>query len=73
MGGGAVGAYYYITASNSASTPVISKASITITAADLDQGSDTTTCTQNYARSLDDDGVEDCDAGAYDARLDMTD
>jgi hypothetical protein len=27
------------------------------------KGSNTTTCTQNYARSLDDDGVQDCDAG----------
>ena len=26
-------------------------------------GTDTTTCTQNYSRSLDDDGVQDCDAG----------
>lgn len=42
---------------------MISKASITITSADLDEGSDTTSCTQDYARSLDDDGVEDCDAG----------
>jgi hypothetical protein len=29
----------------------------------MDKGSDTTSCTQNYARSLDDDGVQDCDAG----------
>jgi hypothetical protein len=29
----------------------------------MDKGTDTTTCTQNYARSLDDDGVQNCDAG----------
>ena len=26
-------------------------------------GSDTTSCTQAYSRSLDDDGIADCDAG----------
>jgi hypothetical protein len=29
----------------------------------MNKGSDTTTCTQNYARSLDDDGAQNCDAG----------
>ncbi len=41
----------------------MSSASVTITKANLDQGSDTTSCTQSYSRTLDDDGVEDCDAG----------
>jgi len=42
---------------------VIKSAKVTITAADLDMGTDTTTCTQNYSRNLDDDGIKDCDAG----------
>lgn len=29
----------------------------------MDKGSDTTSCTQDYSRSLDDDGTKDCDAG----------
>lgn len=36
---------------------------MTITKNDLDKGSDTTDCTQKYSRMLDDDGVQDCDAG----------
>lgn len=44
-------------------TPVVSSASITITSSQLDQGSDTTSCTQTYSRNMDDDGVQDCDAG----------
>ncbi len=31
--------------------------------ANMDTGSDTTSCTQSYSRMLDDDGVQDCDAG----------
>lgn len=42
---------------------VVTSASITITKASLDQGTDTTSCTQDYSRTLDDDGVQDCDAG----------
>lgn len=36
---------------------------MTIYPTDLDKGSDTTSCTQSYSRTLDDDGVQDCDAG----------
>lgn len=60
LGGGAVGTYNYVLHN---SIPVVSSASVTITPTSLDTGSDTTTCTQNYSRSLDDDGVQDCDAG----------
>lgn len=42
---------------------MVTSASVTITKANLDKGSDTTSCTQDYSRSLDDDGVKDCDAG----------
>eukprot|EP01036_Dinobryon_divergens_P025367 gene25367-33907_t len=59
-GGGGVGVYTYTLHNN---YPVVISAKATITAANLDMGTDTTTCTQNYARSLDDDGVQDCDAG----------
>eukprot|EP01039_Chlorochromonas_danica_P003918 gene3916-4281_t len=59
-GGGAIGTYTYVLHN---SIPVVSKASVTLTPTSLDTGSDTTTCTQNYSRSLDDDGVQDCDAG----------
>lgn len=59
-GGGSVGKYVYVLHGD---TPVVSSASITITAADLGTGTDTTSCTQDYSRSLDDDGVKDCDAG----------
>lgn len=41
----------------------MASASVTITKANLDMGSDTTSCTQTYSRNLDDDGVQDCDAG----------
>ena len=60
VGGGGVGVYTYTLHNN---YPVVKSAKVTITAANLDMGTDTTTCTQNYARSLDDDGVQDCDAG----------
>ena len=59
-GGGAKGTYNYITQGGHA---VVSSASVTITKVDLDMGTDTTSCTQDYSRSLDDDGVSDCDAG----------
>ncbi len=42
---------------------MVTSASATITKANLDKGTDTTSCTQDYSRSLDDDGVKDCDAG----------
>jgi ribonuclease T2 len=59
-GGGAIGKYYYSTHNG---YPVVTSASITITASNLDTGTDTTSCTQDYSRMLDDDGVKDCDAG----------
>ena len=59
-GGGAVGKYYYSTHNGQ---PVVTSASITITSESLDTGTDTTSCTQDYARMLDDDGVQNCDAG----------
>ena len=59
-GGGAIGKYYYVTHNGA---PVVTSASITITASNLDTGTDTTSCTQDYARMLDDDGVQNCDAG----------
>ena len=43
--------------------PVVKSAKVTITAANLDMGTETTTCTQSYSRSLDDDGIQNCDAG----------
>ncbi len=42
---------------------MVTSATATITIADLDKGTDTTSCTQSYSRMLDDDGVQDCDAG----------
>ena len=35
----------------------------TITPKSLDQGTETTSCTQKYARMLEDDGEQNCDAG----------
>lgn len=58
--GGGTGTYYYVIHSN---YPVIYSASVTITQNNMDKGSDTTSCTQQYSRNLDDDGVKDCDAG----------
>jgi hypothetical protein len=43
--------------------PVVISASTTVVKSNLDKGTDTTSCTQDYSRSLDDDGVQDCDAG----------
>jgi len=60
VGGGSTGTYYYSLHNN---IPVITSASIRISIKNMDKGSDTTSCTQSYARSLDDDGVQDCDAG----------
>ena len=60
VGGGAEGTYYY---SDHNGTPVVTSASVTLTMADMDQGTETTSCTQEYSRTLDDDGTEDCDAG----------
>lgn len=60
IGGGTSGTYYYTLHNN---IPVISSANIRVSITNMDKGTDTTTCTQNYARSLDDDGIQDCDAG----------
>ena len=60
-GGGAIGTYVYKLNSNN--IPIVSSASITITKASLDLGTDTSSCTQTYSRNMDDDGVQDCDAG----------
>ena len=54
------GTYYYSSHNN---IPVVTSASVRITKSNLDMGSDTTSCTQSYSRSLDDDGIQDCDAG----------
>lgn len=43
--------------------PVIVRAHGSITQSDLDHGTDTTSCTQQYARLLEDDGNQNCDAG----------
>lgn len=59
-GGGGTGKYYYSLHNN---IPVVTSAYVRISISNMDKGSETTTCTQNYARSLDDDGVQDCDAG----------
>eukprot|EP01031_Cornospumella_fuschlensis_P031226 gene31227-37737_t len=59
-GGGAKGTYYYALHNGH---EVVTSASVTITKADLDKGTETTDCTQSYSRTLDDDGVQDCDAG----------
>lgn len=59
-GGGGTGTYYYSLHNN---IPVVTSASVHITKNNMDKGSDTTSCTQSYSRMLDDDGVQDCDAG----------
>lgn len=43
--------------------PVVVKATGTVMPTDLDHGTDTTSCTQEYARMLEDDGNQNCDAG----------
>jgi hypothetical protein len=60
IGGGTNATYYYSLHNN---IPVISSVNANISIQNMNKGTDTTTCTQNYARSLDDDGVQDCDAG----------
>jgi len=60
IGGGGTGYYDY---SLHNCIPVVISARVRIGINNMDKGTDTTTCTQNYARSLDDDGVQDCDAG----------
>tara|TARA_R110002074_G_scaffold27913_2_gene80644 strand:- start:56 stop:658 length:603 start_codon:yes stop_codon:yes gene_type:complete len=59
-GGGGAGVYQYI---NHSGFSVVSTAFATITSKDLDMGTGTTTCTQEYSRMLDDDVDKDCDAG----------
>lgn len=58
--GAATGLYHYVTHNN---IPVVYTVSMTITKPVLDNGSETTSCTQEYSRDLDDDGKQDCDAG----------
>ena len=60
VGGGTTATYTYATHNGHA---VVTSATVKITKNDLDKGSDTTSCTQDYSRTLDDDGVQDCDAG----------
>ena len=60
IGGGTSGTYYYNLHNN---IPVISSVNIRLSMINMNKGTETTTCTQNYARSLDDDGIQDCDAG----------
>jgi hypothetical protein len=60
IGGGGTGTYYYELHN---SIPVVKSASVRLTINNMDKGTDTTSCTQAYSRSLDDDGVVDCDAG----------
>ena len=42
---------------------VVIKAKGIINKFSLDQGTETTSCTQKYSRMLEDDGENDCDAG----------
>ena len=42
---------------------VVTSATGTLTPESLDNGSETTSCTQKYSRMLEDDGLQDCDAG----------
>jgi hypothetical protein len=58
--GAATGLYHYVTHD---SILVVYTASVTITKDVIDHGSDTTSCTQEYSRDLDDDGTVNCDAG----------
>jgi hypothetical protein len=43
--------------------PVVSLANGILDPQSLDNGSETTTCTRKYARMLEDDGADNCDAG----------
>lgn len=58
--GGSTIHYTYIQQND---VPVISSAEGTVTIDSLDNGSDTTDCTQKYSRTLEDDGSNNCDAG----------
>ena len=58
-GSGGKGVYYY---NNHNDQPVVAYAYATITNEDLDKGTGTTSCTQEYSRMLDDENLE-CDAG----------
>lgn len=60
-GGGGPGEYIYKLTSDGIA--IVSSATVTISNQDLNRGTDTTSCTQSYSRSMDDDGTEDCDAG----------
>jgi hypothetical protein len=60
-GGGGEGVYTYALTSDGIA--IVSSAKVTISSKDLDRGTDTTSCTQSYSRTMDDDGVENCDAG----------
>jgi len=53
------GVYYY---NNHNEQPVVMYAYATISNNDLDQGTGTTSCTQDYSRMMDDENLE-CDAG----------
>ena len=58
--GGATIHYTYIQQND---VPVISSAEGIVTVDSLDNGSETTDCTQKYSRTLEDDGSNNCDAG----------
>ena len=61
MGNGNANIDYIYTSHND--YEVVVSASGTITSGSLDHGSETTSCTQQYSRMLEDDGEKDCDAG----------
>ena len=61
MGGGAATIHYKYIQQNG--IPVVSSAEGIVLIDSLDKGTDTTDCTQKYARMLEDDGNSDCDAG----------
>ena len=60
IGGGTIGSYHYTMHGDQ---PVVTSVKISLKKSDIDHGSETTSCTQEYSRMLDDDGVKDCDAG----------
>jgi len=61
MGGGAATINYKYIQQNG--IPVVSSAEGIVLVDSLDKGTDTTDCTQKYARMLEDDGNSNCDAG----------
>ena len=61
MGNGNANMYYYYI--NRGEFNVILSANGTINTNSLDNGSETTSCTQKYSRLLEDDRKDDCDAG----------